>query len=203
MVSPAQTEIAAGKKRVTGKMRQNIIILVLILLMAMSAVSQSDNLLLINADIHDDDGIIHQGEKIRVDSDIIINSDNHENIVDITIMYTMKDNAGKIYTTLTETKGTIMRLESSSNIIIPLTTTPGIYTLEVEAFYDDIYRKTSLQFEVVERDDKTIEQLKATKNTINILTVAIAGISVFCLIVFYYEQKKFKQLESLLRKRKD
>lgn len=174
--------------------------------MAFSVISVKDNLLLIDIDIRDDDGKILPGETITIDTDIILDQENHDDIVDITITYTIKDKEGNIQTTLTETKGAILRLKLIPKIIIPYATLPGIYVIEVEAYYSDEsaashhLRKSSLQFEVIDIDNTINERIKNSKNIINFLTLAFTGMSLLILMLLYYKQRKFNRLELLLKK---
>ncbi len=108
--------------------------------------------LLINVNIPEKYLHIYPGESVLAETEIIlIQTENAATIHDILIEYTIKNYNDAVVTKILETKGGSSRINTIEELNLPSDAQPGIYTLEVTVSKENILRKDSETFEVMEK----------------------------------------------------
>jgi len=117
---------------------------------------------------------ISPGEPILAYSDVILIQEDQQ-AHDINLDYVIKDKQQTIITSLTETKGGILRLNSVKEIPLSKELKPGSYSLEMSARYHNLTAVNSASFEIV-----------AAPDGYSPFQVPFFALAVFALIIFLF-----------------
>ncbi len=173
------------------------LLLVLLTLLLTTSLQAQNAEVVVNLNIPSQYRTIQQGNSLLVETELLLVREKQDSIIDILIEYTVRDPQGQVVTQFSETKGTLLRINTIKDIPIPATVAPGIYTLEVNASYNGHSSKDTVFFDIAEFKKVDLGELR---KEFTVFVILFAAITLFFLTILYYEYFKFKRLERTLEK---
>ena len=170
------------------------ILIILFLVTCTFLVSAKLSGIIVDSEIPKEYSKVNPGKNMLTYTNIILVREEPDP-VDILIEYTIFSPDNKIIDNFKETKGTVIRITTLKEFEIPNNAEYGTYRLEIKASYGEISNIANSQFEVVPKNKSEI---------INEQIPFILMILLFAfIIIFFYQYRKFKDLESLIKSREN
>ena len=173
-------------------MKINIILLI-ILILSISVYADVSGIIT-NIEIHSKYLKVTPGSSVLAATDIIIIKQTTEPI-DIVIEYKVYDQKNNTIIKFSETKGTVIRINTIKEFKIPDNSELGTYTIEVKTSYSNINNIGYAKFEVVKENYVT----KFGKEQTQFLILSILVLVIFIGFIFQYQ--KFKNIEKLINQK--
>ena len=135
------------------------------------------------------------GEAILIQTEVILIKDftgeEKDNVTDVLLEYTIKDSKSNIILSFSETKGTLLRLNTLKEISMPKDSPPGIYLAEVRASYRENSGMDAELFEV----QKGQSQIQPLDQSVNSYLTAIIIILLMVMTTLYYSYRRIKNMK--------
>ena len=133
---------------------------------------------------------VNVGETILIQTEVILIKDftEEEKVTDVLLEYAVKDSKGNTIISFSETKGTILRLDTLKEVSMPKDSPPGIYVVEVKASYRENIGMDTELFEVQNEQS----QIQPLEQSINSYLTAIIAILLMVMISLYYSYRRIK-----------
>ncbi len=148
-----------------------------------------DPRIIVKVDIPENYEKISPGDSLIINSEVILLREDPNKIADVVLEYFIYDEKGSLVIKLVETKGLQLRLNTLKEIKLPPDTIEGTYTLDVKASYGKITTTSSDLFEI-----------KRATQKIDNMYIIIAVILILFITALFYEYKKFKYIEKMIKK---
>lgn len=155
---------------------------------------KAQGLLLVDVEIPEGYQQVKQGDSILIETQIIlVGVNNTSAVTDVLIDYVVKDKDGKVITSLSETKGGVVRIQTVKEMHLPLDIPTDVYSVTVKASYKEISGQSSSSFNIVTSfgEEAFSSSFFTTKNLLILLLLGILSLFFFSAYQFWRMGKIF------------
>lgn len=158
------------------------------LAMLLASSVKAQELLLVDVEIPEGYQQLKEGDPVLVETQIILVGINKtDTIIDVLIEYIVKDKNGNIITSLSETKGGIVRIQTVKELHLPAGLPTGAYSVTIKASYKEVTGETSASFKITQNlgEQAFSSTFFTTKNLLILLLIGLMGLFFFSAYQFW------------------
>ena len=162
----------------------------------MASLAQAERLLLVDVEIPEGYQKLKLGDPVLIETQIILVGTNSTSaLADVLIEYFVKDKDGNTVTSLSETKGGVVRIQTVKELHLPNNLSTGVYSVTIRTSIGKLVSQNSASFKIT--NDLTEETFSNQFYSINLLLtlllVGLLGLFLFLIYLSWKIKKLYKK----------